>query len=259
LKNEAPAAAAELEADSEIARDFRLEERVTNFVADLDEQLGTRAQVERSTSTISTYVVTGVLTMFFIAYGDRMVAGALNQLRDENRRERVDKVASTAVDNWRRYSLTAIAEVIAVTIIAWAVLWAIGLPAPFVLALLIGGFSIIPFAGVVFGGAPAMLFAAATAEVGNVLVVLALVVSIQLLEVFVVRGRVDRFSVYLGPALSMIVGLIGFQLYGLGGLIYSVLLLILLLAIADSVTGEVRRSIQCRGPCRPLSFDHEAN
>jgi NAD-dependent SIR2 family protein deacetylase len=52
FKEDAPAAASELEKESEIARDFKQEERVTTFVDELDERLGTTAQVQRSTSTL---------------------------------------------------------------------------------------------------------------------------------------------------------------------------------------------------------------
>lgn len=235
LKDQAPAAAAELESDNEVARDFGLESRVTAFVEDLDERLGTRAQLERTTSTVSTYVVTGVLTVFFIAYGSKLVTGALGQIRDEQRRTRVTRVMHRAAASWRRYALVALGQAVVVTIVSWLALWAIDLPAPFVLALLIGGFSVIPFAGAVVGGMPALLFAAATLDVGRVLAVVALVVAVQLFEIFVVRRRVDGVTLYVGPALPLIVALIGWDLYGLGGAIYSVLLLILALAIADAL------------------------
>lgn len=235
LRNQAPAAAAELEADNEVARDFGLESRVTAFVEDLDERLGTRAQLERTTSTVSTYVVTGVLTVFFIAYGHALVAGVLGQIREEQRRTRVARVMRRAVTSWRRYSLVAFAQAVVVTLVSWLVLWAIDLPAPFILGLLIGGFSVIPFAGAVVGGVPALLFAAATLDVGRVLAVVALVVAVQLFEVVVIRRRVDGVTLYVGPALPLIVALIGWDLYGLGGAIYSVLLLILALAVVDSV------------------------
>lgn len=53
-------------------------------------------------------------------------------------------------------------------------------------------------------------------------------------EIFVVRRRVDGVTLYVGPALPLVVALIGWDLYGLGGAIYSVLLLIFALAITDA-------------------------
>ena len=238
FKEYAPAAAAELENESEIARDFKLEERVTTFVEDLDARLGTKAQVQRSTSTLSAYVVTGVLTMFLIGYGNKLATGALGQIRDVDRRERVRRISHRAFKSWRMYSLVALGQVVVVTLTSWLVLWAIDLPAPFILGLLIGGFSVIPLAGVLIGGIPALLFAAGTLDLWRVGVVIGLLIGLQLFEVVAVRQRVDERTLYVGPALPLIVALIGWEIYGLGGAVYSVLLLILVLAFADAIDIE---------------------
>ncbi len=239
LKDAAPEAAAELELEHELARDFGLEERVTSFVDDLDERLGARAQLARTTSTISTYVVTGVLTVFLIAYGGRLVGGAIGLIRNERRRERVDRVAREAAKTWRRYVGVAAAQGIVVSLVAWGVLYALDLPAPFVLGLLVGAFSaLIPYVGALVGGIPALLFAAATLDLWRVAAVVALVMAVQLVEAFAVRRRVDAATVYVGPALPLIVGLIGFELYGVGGAIYGVVLLILALAVVDASRDE---------------------
>jgi predicted PurR-regulated permease PerM len=116
--------------------------------------------------------------------------------------------------------------------------YAIDLPAPFILGLLTGGFSVIPLAGVVIGGVPALLFAAGTLDLWRVAVVVARVIGLQLLEALVVRRRVDGRTLYVGPALPLIVALIGLDIYGLGGAIYAVLVLNLALAFADAVEIE---------------------
>jgi predicted PurR-regulated permease PerM len=61
---------------------------------------------------------------------------------------------------------------------------------------------------------------------------------LQLFEVLIVRPRVDERTLYVGPALPLIVALIGWEIYGLGGAVYSVLLLILVLAFADAIDIE---------------------
>ena len=96
LKEEAPIAAAEIESDSEIARDFGLTQRVERFVDDLDGELGTTAALQRSASTASTYAVTGILVLFLIGYGPKFVGAGLAQIDDERRRERVARVGGRA-------------------------------------------------------------------------------------------------------------------------------------------------------------------
>ena len=88
-------------------------------------------------------------------------------------------------------------------------------------------FSLIPYVGILIGGVSTLLFAVATADTGRIVAVLALLVALQLFEALVVRRRVDPATVYVGPALPLIVMLIGWSLYGLGGAICSVLLLML--------------------------------
>jgi predicted PurR-regulated permease PerM len=68
--------------------------------------------------------------------------------------------------------------------------------------------------------------------------VIGLLIGLQLFEVLVVRRRVDERTLYVGPALPLIVALIGWEIYGLGGAVYSVLLLILVLAFADAIDIE---------------------
>ncbi len=234
LSDLAPEAAAELEAEHEIAREFRLEERVTAFVTELEQDLGQTAQLRRSTSTASTYVVTGVLTIFFIIWGERLAAGAVQQVRDERRRRTVETVAATALRNWRAYTLRALGETIAVTLTFWLALSLLDVPAPFVLALIIGVFAVVPFVGIVLGAIPALLFAA-TESLTTSVAVAGIVAIAVVIERFAVRGRVRASGVYVGPALPLIVGLVGFELYGPGGSIYGVLLLILGISIADQV------------------------
>jgi predicted PurR-regulated permease PerM len=238
LTEEAPAAAAQIEEDNEAARDFELEARVSSFVDDLDRRLGRGAQVTRSASTMSSYVVSGILVLFLVAYGPRFTRGAVDQIDDPARRRRVQAVGAEATANWRRYVLSTLLQIIVVTLLAWLVLWAIDLPAPFVLGLIIGGFSAIPFIGIVLGGVPALLFALATADTERILVVVALVLVLQAFEALVVRRRVDPASLYVGPALPVITMLIGWSLYGLGGAAYSVVILILILAVADAMAAH---------------------
>ncbi len=237
LKRDAPAAAADIELDNEAARDFKLEERVTAFVEDLDQQAGTSAQLRQSTSTLSTYVVTGVLVLFFIGYGHRLVDGAMGQL-DESRRERAHHIGGRAVGAWRGYVYVGLLQAIAVTIVFWIALWALDLPAPFVLALTVGALSLVPLMGIMVGGLPALLFAMATAEPATILPVLALLLAAQAFEAFFLRPRVDAVTVHVGPALPLIVALIGWELYGFGGAIYGVLLLVLALAVTDAIRIE---------------------
>jgi predicted PurR-regulated permease PerM len=83
--------------------------------------------------------------------------------------------------------------------------------------------------------------------------VITLVIALQLFEALVVRRRVDGRTLHVGPALPLIVALIGWDIYGLGGAIYGVLLLILALAFADAVNIESGEPPTFPEPVSPAS------
>jgi predicted PurR-regulated permease PerM len=68
--------------------------------------------------------------------------------------------------------------------------------------------------------------------------VLVAILGLQAVEALVLRPRIDGRSLRVGPALPTIVVLIGWQLYGLGGAVYGVVVLIGLLALADAAASE---------------------
>jgi putative heme transporter len=238
IRAEAPIAAAELEARYQVAQDFELQRRVSSFVDELDERLGAKAQVQRGASTVPTYAVTGVLMVFFLIYGPRFVSGGLAQIDDPVRRERMRVVIDRTVEAGRGYLLLSLARAIIITLIAWPAFALIGLNASFLLGLIVGGLSVVPSLGIILGGLPAMLIAAAFAGVDGLAWVVVLVVVLQLVDGFVVQPRIDTRTLRVGPAAPLIVGLIGWELYGLGGAIYGVALLVLLLALARAVSTD---------------------
>jgi putative heme transporter len=238
IRTEAPTAAAELEARYQVAKDFELQRRVRSFVEEIDERLGAKAQVQRTATTVPTYVVTGVLMLFLLIYGPRFVSGGLAQIDDPVRRERTRVVIDRTVEAGRGYLLLSLARAITITVIAWLAFALIGLNASFLLGLIVGGLSVVPSLGIILGGLPAMLIAAAFAGVDGLAWVVVLLVVLQLVDGFVVQPRIDTRTLRVGPAAPLIVGLLGWELYGLGGAIYGVAVLVLLLALARAVSTD---------------------
>lgn len=228
-----PAAAQRLERRYDAASDFRLAERVDSFVREIDRRVSTGAAVSKAADTVPAYFVTGVLLLFFLAYGPRYLEGALNQIRDPDRRAKVAAVFARASDRARTYVLVTLVQVVAVVTLASLVFFAVDLPAPFVLALILGSMSAIPYIGAVLGGVPALLLAAADPDERVLFTVAAMVVTVQVAE-GLLRRRLDPRTVRVGPALVLIVAVIGFQLYNFGGAIYGTVALVFVLAVLDS-------------------------
>ena len=228
-----PAAAERLERRYDAAAEFRLAERVQSFVRDIDRRVSTGAAVSKAAGTVPTYFVTGILLLFLLAYGPRYLNGALNQIRHPERRATVAQVFARASERARNYVLTTLAQVAVLVTVGALVFYAIELPAPFVLGLILGCLAAIPYIGAVLGGIPAVLLAAADPDERVLFTVVALVVSAQFAE-GLLRRRVDARTVRVGPALVLIVSIIGFRLYNFGGAVYAAIALVFVLALLDS-------------------------
>lgn len=229
-----PPAAAELEQRSETARQFRLADRVNALVGELDTRFGTRAAVSKAAGTAPVYVVSGVLLLFLIAYGPRYGAGALAQIADPERREVVATTLAHGSRRARDYLLVTSAQVLVVVVVASTAFRLLGLPAPFGLGLMVGWVGVVPSMGMVVGGLPAMLLAAVDSDRAVFVTVVALVLGLQLVEALVVRPRMEARTLTVGPALTLIIAIIGFEIYGFGGSVYAFAALVLGLAILDS-------------------------
>jgi len=234
VRTSLPAAAEKLERRYESAARFRLSERVQSFIDALDERFSTRAAVSRTAGTAPAYFVCGVLLLFLLGYGTRYANGALHQIRDPDRRATVGAVVARASSRARAYTLLMLLQAMIVVVLSSGVFYAVGLPAPFVVGLLVGALGAIPFVGVVVGGIPALLLAVADGDLAAILAVIALLAVAQGVEAFVIRPHVDARTVRIGPAIALIVGLIGFQLYGIGGATYSVIAAIFAVALLDA-------------------------
>jgi predicted PurR-regulated permease PerM len=235
LKSALPAGARDLELRYQAATDFHLADRTQSFVNNLDERFGTQAQVAAAAGTASTYIVTGVLMLFLLGYGPRFVSAALRQIADPARRASVTAVVYGASHRARAYLLIVLAQAIAITLLCYAVFYLLDLPAPFILGLLVGSLGAIPYLGIILGGLAPLLAAATEPRQVTYLVLVGLLVGLQLVEAWVIRPRVDRRTIRVGPALMLIGTLIGFELYGIGGALYGTAVLVLLWAVLQAM------------------------
>jgi predicted PurR-regulated permease PerM len=242
VRTSLPSAAVQLERRYEVAAQFRLAERVNSFVAEIDKRFSASAAVSKAAGTAPVYFVNGVLLLFFLGYGPRFLAGALDQISDPDRKAQFARAFSRASIRARNYVLIALAQVIVVTAVGTLAFYLLDLPAPFILGLILGTLSAVPLLGAILGGLPAVLLAAAETDKTVIATVAGLLVAVQLVEILVVRRRVDRRTVRVGPALVLIVGLIGFRLYGVGGAAYATIALVFVLALVESWPPARRRA-----------------
>jgi predicted PurR-regulated permease PerM len=237
LKTAAPEAAAELEAKHDWAADIGVADRVQAFVDDLDQQIRHEA-VSQAAETVPTYVVTGILMLFLLAFGRRYFDALVRQF-PQARQPAIRDVVTSAALRGRHYLLVTIGLSIVNGLVVGLVCWGLDVPAPVSLGIAVGLFTILPLIGVVVGGVPALLLAFGLGSWPTGAMVAVTLLVLQLFEAGVVRPFVDARTVRLGPTIPIVVGLLGFDLYGVGGALYGIALAVLVLAALDGV-GRLR-------------------
>lgn len=223
----------------EIARDLRLPERAVDAFDALEERFGLdrRALASAAVGTVPAYFVSFILTLFLVVYGPGIASGALAQLPPDQR-ERWTRALHTGVQRGRRYLWVALAQGAVVGAATFAVARTLDLPAPTVLAVVAGGGAMVPYIGLLIGAIPTVLLAAGLENVRIGLAVFVAVALLQIVEALVLRRVVDRRTLHVGPAVPVIVGVIGLEVYGIGGAVFAIAGSVLILAVTDALSDD---------------------
>ncbi|MET0908893.1 MAG: AI-2E family transporter, partial [Ilumatobacteraceae bacterium] len=237
LTRSAPQAAAELAEQHDSLAQLDIGQRVEDFVDDLNARVRKDA-VSQAAETAPSYVVTGILMLFILAFGRRYFEGFVDQF-PERHREDMRTVGRSAALRGRQYLLVALGQSVVNGVIVGSVCWALGFPAAISLGFAVGVFTLLPLIGVLVGGIPALLLGFGLEGWEDGMIVLAVLIGLQTIEAAVVRPIVDARTVRVGPTIPIIVALLGFELYGVGGAIYSIALAVIALAALDAV-GRLR-------------------
>jgi len=245
LETAAPEAAATVEDRDdrlgEIARDANLVERVDDFVVVLQERVTGGDEVLRTTAgTAPTYLVGAILTIFVMTYGPRIAQGAVAQDPDESRGRRVSLLASAAVARARRATLLTGTVGMMLGLAATAAGFALDLPAPSALGAAVAVSALLPHVGIVAGSLPLLLLTLGFRSGALAIVLAGVVVVLQVLDSAIVRPRIARRSVDVGLLVPWMVGLLGYEVYGVGGAAYGVILSFFVLALLDRLEAANR-------------------
>jgi predicted PurR-regulated permease PerM len=237
LERAAPDAARGLEERYEWARDVDVTTRVSDLVDQLHDAVRSET-IGRAVGTLPTYLVTGVLMLFLLAYGRRYVLGLLGLFDDLGRRQLVRRVVFQGARRGRTYILFTLTHSFVNGVVFGLACWLLDLPAPLSLGVAVAVMTVIPLIGIFVGGVPALLlgFGSSSWRVGAA--VLVLLVVLQATEALLVRPAVDARSVRVGTTVAVVVALVAYELYGLGAAAYSLALAAIGLAALDVYGAE---------------------
>lgn len=239
LQEAAPERAAELEADSELLQEIDFTKRVERLVDVIPQRLagGTPTEVLRSAANRGVAFLAGlVLTLFFVLYGPALVDGGLAQVRDPERRRRLDRIVRGAARRGLGYARVKVLLVVVEGLLAFAIGRAAGVPGPAALAVWVALWSLIPIAGLFIGAVTVVAFAAATSTTAAVLVAIAFVVM-GVGDWFVSRS-LERRTLHVGSFLTAFALFAGLELYGFTGAMLLLLAMILAVAVVAEIGPE---------------------
>jgi predicted PurR-regulated permease PerM len=105
--------------------------------------------------------------------------------------------------------------------------------------------------GIIIGGLPMVLLTAGVDPNSyKVVVVAILVVGYQAFEALLLQRIVHRWSIRFGPALTVIVTMISFELYGIPGAVSGLMVAIMVVSVLDELAPVVAAEGQL-GPAAP--------
>jgi len=243
LREAAPERADKLEDSDrfgELARRAKLTERTERLVTDLPQRLrgGTPADALRSAATRGlAFLATFVLTLFLLLHGQRLARAALAQIPDAGARRRASRVGLAAYRRGFGYAGGSLVLAIAFGLFTTALARAAGVPGAIPLGLWAACWDLLPIGGAVLGALPVVALAAATSP-AKAAGLLALFVLYQIIENVYAQRRLERSTVKVGPALTVVTFSAGLELYGIGGALVSLLVLAVAVAALDELRPE---------------------
>jgi predicted PurR-regulated permease PerM len=238
LQREIPEAARRLEESEqfgELARDLELVQRAEDAVDGLGERLS--GQARATAASFGAYFAGTVLVLFLLAWLPRYVDGGLSLVSDPARRARAKVVVEATLRTGRTYLLNAIAVAIASGVAGFSVARAADLPAPVPLGLFVAILSLVPYFGVMVGAVPLVVLAAGLESSARAVAVLVALFVVQVLAALAMR-RVQQRTLYVGPGITLVVGLLGYAAYNIGGALFGVAAAVFALALLDAIATD---------------------
>jgi len=175
-----------------------------------------------------------VLLAIYLATEPKFYIQGFQKLFPKRRRERVGEVLSAVGVSLEWWLLGKVASMLFIGLLTWIGLSILGIPLALTLGLLAGLLSFIPNFGPIISAIPAVMLAFIISPITSVYVI-GLYVGVQLIESNVVTPLIERETVELPPALTIVFQLALAVLVGGLGLVLATPLLAAIMVIVQMV------------------------
>ena len=175
-----------------------------------------------------------ILLAIYLAIEPQFYAEGLTKLFPIRIRPRVHEVLNTIGETLSWWLIGKVASMFFIGLLTWIGLWILGVPLSLTLGLIAGLLSFIPNFGPIISAVPAILLGFIDSPI-KALYVLILFIIVQLVESNLVTPMIERRTVELPPALTIIAQLaLGILIGGLG-LVLATPLLALIMVLVQMV------------------------
>lgn len=178
-----------------------------------------------------------VLLAIYLASEPRFYSAGLTRFFPIPKRQRAGEILDTIYETLRWWLIGKAGSMIFIGVLTWIGLSILGVPLALTLGLIAGLLSFIPNFGPIISAIPALLLAFIDSPISAVYV-LGLYVGVQLIESNVVTPIIERETVELAPALTIIFQLALGALIGGLGLVLATPLLAVIVVIVKMVYFE---------------------
>lgn len=176
-------------------------------------------------------VLITILLAIYLASEPRFYSEGMTKFFPTDRRKRVSEVLDAIYETLRWWLIGKVASMLFIGILTWIGLSIIGVPLALTLGLIAGLLSFIPNFGPILSAIPAILLAFIDSPI-SALYVLGLYGGVQVVESNVVTPIIERETVELAPALTIIFQLaLGAMIGGLGLVLATPLLAVVVVIV----------------------------
>ncbi len=200
-----------------------------------------------------------ILVAIYLAIEPKFYTNGLTKIFPVASRPRVQEVLAEIGNTLSWWLIGKTASMVFIGILTWIGLSALGVPLALTLGLIAGLLSFIPNFGPIFSAVPAILLAFIDSPI-KALYVLILFVVVQLIESNLVTPFIERRTVELPPALTIVAQIaLGVLLGGLGlvlatPLLAAVIVLVQMVYVED-VLGDKNTEVEEKSESQPPSED----
>jgi predicted PurR-regulated permease PerM len=243
LKADSVRTAEEIEASEQfgdVAKEFGLREKVSSFFSDLPTEMvgGSAANaLQSAASSGGALFAIWTLSLLMLIFGSRIVRSGFAQVDDPVIAHRAQALVVRAYRDSSRYVWLMIFRALVVGVVAGLCCTALGVQTPTAFAVWFALLSLIPGFGIIVAAIPLAIFQSVTAAPLGLLII-GVAILVQVADVVFVQRRIEMSSVHVGPGLMVVAALVGFQIYGPGGLLVMLAATIFSIAFIRGLTED---------------------